>query len=76
MAVDKKNLKRIYITHLEEDIIKSIAIMAGIDNRLAMKKYYMSKLCSQISNGEYGIEYMDHKYLANDLIENEPELFV
>lgn len=27
-------------------------------------------------NGSYGIENMDAKYLAEDLIENEPELFV
>ena len=40
-----------------------------------MEKYYNSRLCKEIGSGEYGIEYMDSKYLANDLIENEPELF-
>jgi len=76
MAVDKKELRNVYITFLEEDIIKEIAKMKGIDNRVAMEIYYKSKLCQQISSGEYGIEYMDCKYLANDLIENESELFV
>ncbi|MCL2400641.1 MAG: hypothetical protein FWC91_12970 [Defluviitaleaceae bacterium] len=76
MAVDKKELRNVYITFLEEDIIKEIAKMKGIDNRVAMEIYYKSKLCRQISSGEYGIEYMDCKYLANDLIENESELFV
>ena len=75
MAVDKKELREIYITFLEEDIIKRLAEVRGIDNRIAMEKYYNSKICQQISSGEYGIEYMDHKYLVNDLIENEPELF-
>jgi len=76
MAIDKKELRDIYITFLEEDIIKTLAEMKGINNRTAMEKYYKSKLCQQISDGDYGIEYMDYKYLVNDLIENEPELFV
>ena len=75
MAVDKKELRDVYIAFLEENIIKAIAERLRIDNRIAMEKYYSSKLCLQISSGEYGLEYMDSKYLANDLIENEPELF-
>ena len=75
MAVDKKELRDVYITFLEEDIIREIAKIKGIDNRAAMEIYYCSKLCQQIACGEYGIEYMDYKYLVNDLIENEPELF-
>ena len=76
MAVDKAELRNIYITFLEEDIIKSLAEIKGIDNRVAMEKYYKSKLCQQIGSGDYGLEYMDFRYLANDLIENEPELFL
>ena len=76
MAVDKKELRDIYITFLEEDIIKEIAAVKGIDNRTAMEKYYSSKLCQHIGSGVHGIEYMGCKYLAYDLIENEPELFV
>jgi hypothetical protein len=75
MPVDKKNLRDTYITFLEEDIIKELAGIKGIDNRVAMEKYYSSRLCQQIGSGEYGIEYMGYKYLANDLVENEPELF-
>jgi len=75
MTVDKKELRDIYITFLEENIIKRLAEIKGIDNRIAMEKYYKSKLCQQISSGKYGIEYMDYKYLVNDLIENEPDLF-
>ena len=75
MAVDKVELRNIYITFLEEDIIKELAIVKSIDNRVAMEIYYSSRLCEQINSGEYGIEYMDYRYLVNDLIENEPELF-
>ena len=75
MLVDKKELRNTYIAFLEEDIIKELAAIKGIDNRVAMDKYYSSKLCQQIGSGSYGIEYMDSKYLAYDMIENEPELF-
>mgnify|MGYP000481232623 CR=1 FL=1 len=37
--------------------------------------FYSSKLAEQVSNDSYGIENMDAKYLAEDLIENEPKLF-
>ena len=75
MAVDKAELRNIYLTLLEEDIIKELAIVKSIDNRVAMEIYYSSRLCEQINSGEYGIEYMDYRYLVNDLLENEPKLF-
>ena len=34
-----------------------------------------SENAEQISNDSYGIENMDAKYLAEDLIENESEIF-
>ena len=43
--------------------------------RKAFDIYYTSKLSEQISNSSYGIENLDARYLAEDLIENEPELF-
>ena len=75
MAVDKNELRNVYIALLEEDIIKELAVLLNIDNRVAMEKYYSSRLCQEIGSGEYGIEYMDSTYLAKDLIENEAELF-
>ena len=47
-----------------------------MEPRKAMDIYYRSKLAKQIEQGIYGIENMDYKYLAEDLLENEPELFV
>lgn len=40
-----------------------------------MERYYKSKLSEQIEKSMFGIDNMDYKYLAEDLIENEPELF-
>ena len=47
----------------------------NISQRKAMDIYYKSRLSQQIQAGQYGIENLDYKYLAEDLIENEPELF-
>ena len=73
--IDKKQLEEVYKQNLENDIINAISEMKGIDLRKAFDIYYSSKLAEQISDGSYGIENMDAKYLAEDLIENEPELF-
>ena len=68
--VDKKQLEEVYKQNLENDIINAISEMKGIDLRKAFDLYYSSKLAEQISNDSYGIENMDAKYLAEDLIEN------
>ena len=73
---NRKQLEEIYKQNLENDIINVISEIKGIDLRKAFDIYYSSKLAEQIENGSYGIENMDAKYLAEDLIENEPELFV
>ena len=73
--IDKKQLDEIYKQNLENDIINVISEIKGIDLRKAFDIYYSSKLAEQISNNSYGLENMDAKYLAEDLIENEPKLF-
>ena len=64
-----------YKERLEERIISYLSELKGISLEEAMDAYYRSRLATQISEGLYGIENMDYKYLADDLIENEPELF-
>ena len=73
--VDKEQLEEVYKQNLENDIISSVSEMKEIDLRKAFDIYYSSKLAEQVANDSYGIENMDAKYLAEDLIENEPELF-
>ncbi len=72
---DTKQIEEIYKQNLENDIIKAIAQIKGIELRKAFDIYYSSKLATQIEEGACGIENMDAKYLADDLIENEPGLF-
>ena len=72
---DRRQLTEIYKQNLENDIIKAIADRKRIELRRAFDIYYSSRLADQIAAGSYGIENLDAKYLAEDLIENEPELF-
>ena len=72
---DYKELTAVYRQNLEESIIACLAQTKSLDLRKAMDIYYQSQLAEQIHEGRYGIENMDYKYLVEDLIENEPELF-
>ena len=72
---DAKQVVEIYKQNLENDIIKAISQIKGIELRKAFDIYYSSKLANQIADGSNGIENMDAKYLAEDLIENESDLF-
>ena len=73
--VDKKELEEVYKQNLENDIINAISKIKKIELRKAFDVYCSSKLAEQIEKGEYGIENLDAKYLAEDLIENELKLF-
>lgn len=66
-----KDIIEIYRQNLESDIIEYLASSLKIDLRDAMEKYYSSKLARQIESGENGIDNLDYKNLAEDLIETE-----
>lgn len=68
---DKTSLTDFYRQELETSIIEYLAEKLKIDFRAAMKIYYDSKLSKQIEKGENGIDNLDYKNLAEDLIENE-----
>lgn len=71
----KKDIDYVYKQNLEESIIEYLSKEKKLELRQAMDIYYRSRLAKQIEQGAYGIENMDYKYLVQDLIENEPELF-
>lgn len=64
-----------YKERLEERLIAYLSEITGLPVEQAVDAYYRSRLAEQISKGLYGIENMDYKYLAEDLLANEPELF-
>ena len=67
-------LEQVYQENLEENLISYLAETKGISLEMAMKIYYSSKLADKIHRGEYGVQYLDHKVLADILCETEPEL--
>ena len=71
----KKSAIDSYRQDLSIAIISELSRMRKIDIRTATDIYYRSRLCNQIAEGLYGIDNLDYKYLATDLIENESELF-
>jgi len=68
-------INSMYRQNLENDIICYLAEICGREIREMADVYFSSKLAVQVEQGIYGIDNMDYKYLANDLLENEPELF-
>ena len=66
-----QKLEDIYIQSLEIKLIEYLSERLKVDNRESMRIYYNSELCQQIHEGSYDIQYLDYKYLAEDLIENE-----
>lgn len=71
----KKDFDYVYKQNLEESIIEYLSKEKHLELRKAMDIYYQSRLAKEIEQGAYGIENLDYKYLAQDLMENEPELF-
>ena len=71
-----ENLTKKYRENLEEDIIRALSAMSGLSVRDAMDAYYNSRLATQIAEGRFGIDNLDPRYLAADLLENEDALFV
>lgn len=72
--IDRKALDSVYRQELEKNIIIYLVEKTGVSYERAMDAYYRSKLTVQIGEGKYGIDNLDYKYLAQDLMENEPEL--
>lgn len=73
--MDDKMLENLYQERLEERIIAYLAENRHISLESAMKAYYDSKLAEIIHQGLEGVQYLDHKVLAQILEETEPELF-
>ena len=73
--MDGEVLEKAYKERLEEKIISYLAESKNLDLPTAMDIYYKSKLADRIAAGEYGIQYLDYKVLAQILTEREPNLF-
>ena len=72
---NQNDLAKIYKQNLEEGIVAYISAEKDISLEAAMDVFYRSELSKQINEGKFGIENMDYKYLAEDLMQNEAALF-
>ena len=63
-------LEKNYQERLEERVISYIAEKQNIQLTNAMDLYYKSKLADKISQGQYGIQYLDYKVLGQMILEN------
>lgn len=72
---NQSELAKIYKQNLEESIVSYISEEKRIPLETAMDVFYRSRLSKQINDSKYGIENMDYKYLGDDLMLNETDLF-
>ena len=68
-------LEQTYQENLEERLIAFLAEDNGLSLEKAMDIYYRSKLADKIHHGMEGVQYLDHKVLAQILRDTEPGLF-
>ena len=73
--MNESMLERTYQENLEERLITAIAQQRNISLEKAMDIYYCSQLAAKIHEGREGVQYLDHKVLAQILFETEPGLF-
>lgn len=62
--MDGEVLEKAYKERLEERIISHLAKVKNIDLTQAIDVYYNSRFADKIAKGEYGIQYLDYKILA------------
>ena len=74
--MDDRILEQSYRENLEERLIAFLAESHGITLEKAMDLYYHSKLAEKIHQGAEGVQYLDHKTLAEILAKTEPKLFL
>lgn len=69
--IDEQVLEKAYQEQLEEKIIMYLAKIKNIGLGKTMTIYYESELANKISEGRYGIQYLDYKVLAEMLLQTE-----
>ena len=72
--MDEMVLEKLYQEKLEERIIAYLAEKYGISFEEAMEAYYNSKLADKMQCGVEGVQYLNHKVLAQILEETEPDI--
>lgn len=57
--------------NLEADIATELASRLVISPEEALEKYYSSPIAGMVAENEYGAQYLDAKYLADEILNAE-----
>lgn len=72
-AVDDRTISTIEamrLTHLEAQILTTLAERTGMNAESALEYWYGSRLCAAVERNEYGLQYLDAGYLVEELLRN------
>lgn len=73
--MNEEALEKDYREALDEKLIAYLANEKNISLDQAMDLYYHSRMAELISEGKYGIQYLDYKVLVEMMLKSEPALF-
>lgn len=75
-VIDENTINRIEklrLTHLEAQIVEEIAARTGMDTAHALDLWYGSDLCESVERNDYGLQFLDAGYLADELLRSVAE---
>ena len=71
--IDERTMRaveKLRCTNLEIQIVREIASQTGASPEEALRVYYTSELAPPIERNECGLQFLDGKYLADDVLEH------
>lgn len=71
--IDERTMRaveKLRCTNLEIQIVREIASQTGASPEEVLRVYYTSDLAPLIERNECGLQFLDGKYLADDVLEH------
>lgn len=66
-------VEKLRCTNLEAQIVRDIASQTGATPEEALRVYYTSDLAPLIERNECGLQFLDGKYLADEVLQHADE---
>ena len=61
-------IEGIRLANLESEIVEIIGQSRGLNPSEALGAYYTSAVCGMVERNEHGLQYLDARYLADEVI--------
>ena len=61
-------IEGIRLANLESEIVEMIGQSRGLGASEALSAYYTSAVCDMVERNEHGLQYLDARYLADEVI--------